>query len=62
MDFEIPDELHYSVDDEWVLPEDDTVTVGCSADAASSSVMHNGFSQTTCLPWAIRLPKVWRLA
>jgi glycine cleavage system H protein len=28
LDFEIPDELHYSVDDEWVLPEDDAVTVG----------------------------------
>ena len=28
MDFEILDELHYSVDDEWVLAEDDTVTVG----------------------------------
>jgi glycine cleavage system H protein len=28
LDFEILDELHYSVDDEWVLPEDDTVTVG----------------------------------
>ncbi len=28
MDFEIPDDLHYSTDDEWVLPEDDSVTVG----------------------------------
>ncbi len=28
MDFEIPDELHYTNDDEWVLPEDDSVTVG----------------------------------
>ena len=28
LDFEIPDELHYSIDDEWVLPEDDTVTLG----------------------------------
>ncbi len=28
MDFEIPDELVYSTDDEWVLSEDDTVTVG----------------------------------
>jgi glycine cleavage system H protein len=28
LDFEILDELHYSVDDEWVLAEDDTVTVG----------------------------------
>ena len=28
MDFEIPDELHYSTDDEWVLPEDDFVTLG----------------------------------
>ena len=28
MDFEIPDELHYSIDDEWILVEDDTVTVG----------------------------------
>ncbi len=28
MDFEIPDELHYTNDDEWVLSEDDTVTVG----------------------------------
>jgi len=26
--FEIPDELHYTTDDEWVLPEYDTVTVG----------------------------------
>jgi glycine cleavage system H protein len=28
VDFEIPDELHYTNDDEWVLPEDDSVTVG----------------------------------
>ncbi len=28
MDFEIPDELHYSTDDEWVHPENDSVTVG----------------------------------
>ncbi len=28
MDFEIPDELHYTNDDEWVLSQDDTVTVG----------------------------------
>ena len=28
MDFEIPDELVYSTDDEWVLSEDDAVTVG----------------------------------
>ena len=28
MDFEIPDELHYTVDDEWVLAEDDALTVG----------------------------------
>jgi glycine cleavage system H protein len=28
LDFEIPDELHYSVDDEWVLAEYDTVIVG----------------------------------
>jgi glycine cleavage system H protein len=28
LDFEIPDELHYSIDDEWVLAEYDTVTVG----------------------------------
>ncbi len=28
MDFEIPDELQYTNDDEWVLSEDDTVTVG----------------------------------
>ena len=28
MDFEIPDELQYSVDDEWILAEDDSVTVG----------------------------------
>ncbi len=28
MGFEIPDELHYTIDDEWVLPEDDSVTVG----------------------------------
>ncbi len=28
MDFEIPDELHYSTDDEWVLYEDDFVTLG----------------------------------
>ncbi len=28
MDFEIPDELQYSIDDEWVLAEDDSVTVG----------------------------------
>ena len=28
MGFEIPDELHYTTDDEWVLPEYDTVTVG----------------------------------
>ncbi|MBW2716316.1 MAG: glycine cleavage system protein GcvH [Deltaproteobacteria bacterium] len=28
MDFEIPDELHYSKDDEWILLEDDSVTIG----------------------------------
>jgi glycine cleavage system H protein len=28
LDFEIPDELHYSTDDEWVHPENDSVTVG----------------------------------
>jgi len=28
LDFEIPDELHYSIDDEWILPKDDNVTVG----------------------------------
>ena len=28
MDFEIPDELAYSTDDEWVLAEEDAVTVG----------------------------------
>jgi glycine cleavage system H protein len=28
VDFEIPDELQYSIDDEWVLAEDDSVTVG----------------------------------
>jgi len=28
VDFEIPDELHYTADDEWVLHEDGTVTVG----------------------------------
>ena len=28
MDFEIPDELHYTADDEWVLAEDDAVTLG----------------------------------
>ena len=28
MDFEVPDELQYSVDDEWILSEDDSVTVG----------------------------------
>ena len=28
MDFEIPDELFYTSDDEWLLHEDDTVTVG----------------------------------
>jgi glycine cleavage system H protein len=28
VDFEIPDELQYSVDDEWILAEDDGVTVG----------------------------------
>ena len=28
MDFEIPDELHFSIDDEWILYEDDTATVG----------------------------------
>jgi len=28
VDFEIPDELQYSIDDEWVLAEDDDVTVG----------------------------------
>ncbi len=28
LDFEIPDDLHYSTADEWVLPEDDSVTVG----------------------------------
>ena len=28
MDFEIPDELHYTADDEWVLAEDDGVTLG----------------------------------
>ena len=28
MDFEIPDELHYTSDDEWVHAEDDFVTLG----------------------------------
>jgi glycine cleavage system H protein len=28
LDFEVPDELHYTVDDEWVLAEDDAVTLG----------------------------------
>ena len=28
MDFEIPDELYYTRDDEWVLSEDDFVTLG----------------------------------
>jgi glycine cleavage system H protein len=28
LDFEIPDDLHYTNDDEWVLSEGDTVTVG----------------------------------
>jgi glycine cleavage system H protein len=28
VDFEIPDELQYSIDDEWVLAEDDSVTLG----------------------------------
>jgi len=28
LDFEVPDELHYTADDEWVLAEDDAVTVG----------------------------------
>ena len=28
MDFEIPDDLHYSTDDEWIYPEGDSVTVG----------------------------------
>ena len=28
MDFEIPDELQYSKDDEWILLEDDSVTIG----------------------------------
>jgi glycine cleavage system H protein len=28
VDLEIPDELHYTNDDEWVLPEDDSVTIG----------------------------------
>jgi len=28
LDFEIPDELHYTNEDEWVLSEGDTVTVG----------------------------------
>ena len=28
MDFEIPDELQYTDDDEWVLSEGDSVTVG----------------------------------
>ena len=28
MDFEIPDGLHYTNDDEWVRPEENTVTVG----------------------------------
>jgi len=28
LDFEIPDELHYSKDDEWILLEDDSVTIG----------------------------------
>jgi len=27
LDFEIPDELHYSTDDDWVLYEDDLVTL-----------------------------------
>jgi len=28
VDFEIPDELYYTPDDEWVLAEDDAVTLG----------------------------------
>jgi glycine cleavage system H protein len=28
LDFEIPDELHYTTDDEWVFPEGDSVSVG----------------------------------
>ncbi len=28
MDFEIPDDLHYSTDDEWVHSEHDSVTLG----------------------------------
>ena len=28
MDFEIPDELHYTSDDEWLHAEDDFVTLG----------------------------------
>jgi glycine cleavage system H protein len=28
LDFEIPDELHYTADDEWVLAEDDGVRLG----------------------------------
>jgi glycine cleavage system H protein len=28
LDFEIPDELQYSKDDEWILLEDDSVTIG----------------------------------
>jgi glycine cleavage system H protein len=28
LDFEIPDELKYAADDEWILHEDDAVTVG----------------------------------
>jgi glycine cleavage system H protein len=28
VDFEIPDELQYSIDDEWVLAENDSVTLG----------------------------------
>jgi len=28
LDFEIPEKLRYTNDDEWVLSEDDTVTVG----------------------------------
>jgi glycine cleavage system H protein len=28
LDFEIPEELHYSIDDEWILTEYETVTVG----------------------------------
>jgi len=28
LDFEIPDELHYTNEDEWILLEDDAITIG----------------------------------